>query len=432
MKYQLLTLMFISAGWSAVCAENPWTYSDCIDYARAHNITLQKSRLNEETATYNLEESQAQWQPSLDFSTSHGYTNAPWSSNVKNSYNSSYGLNAGWTVWNGSERENTIKRNKLLSDISKLNTGDAMRTLETDLLQVYINILYAKEGIGICEEAARLSGAQADRARQLMEAGKVSRVDYAQLQSQYEQDRYALVNAKGTYETRLMELKKLLELGIDSDIELADVEWTAAQVLAALPSINESYTLAVDTDLRLRGLELEKEGSDIDIEIAKASGRPRISLNAGVGTGYVAPGLSFGTAMKSGFNENIGLTFAMPIFDNKKTKMAVARSKVQKLDAQLDIDLRQTELAQLVETWYIDTRTAQSKYVAAEEQLKSAELSNELTNEQFSLGLVNTVELMTAHNNLTSARYTLLQAKYMAILGQKMIEFYRTSAVSLN
>lgn len=55
-----------------------------------------------------------------------------------------------------------------------------------------------------------------------------------------------------------MELKQLLELGIDAEISLADVEWTAAQVLAELPPITESYRMALDTDLRIKALEIEK------------------------------------------------------------------------------------------------------------------------------------------------------------------------------
>lgn len=434
MKVRLLTLVI----FLTVCAvadtygANPWTYKDCVDYAREHNITLQKSRLSEQTAAYDLEESKAQWQPTLDFATSHGLSNYPWGQNHKNSYSSSYGLNAAWTVYNGGQRENTIKRNSLQTEIASLNTGDVMRTLETDLLQVYINILYARESIGIYEEAVKLSEAQADRARQLMEGGRLSRVDYAQLQSQYEQDRYALVNARGVYDTRRMELKKLLELGIDSDIDPVAVEWTAEQVLAALPPIDESYRLALDTDLRLRGLELEMEGSKLDLAIASAGSKPKISLNGGVGTSYNAPGISFGTSIKHSFNEAIGLTLSVPILDNKKTRMAVARSKVQQLDTQLDIDQRHTELAQSVENWYIDTRSAQSRYTAAGQQLASAELTNELTNERFNLGMVNIIELMTAHNDLVEARHTLLQSKYMALLGQKMIEFYRNATVSLN
>ena len=101
------------------------------------------------------------------------------------------------------------------------------------------------------------------------------------------------------------------------------------------------------------------------------------------------------------------------------------------MDARLDIEKRITELDRTVENWYIDTRSAQSRFTAAEQQLESARLTDELTNEQFSLGYVDTVELMTAHNSYVEARHTLLQAKYMAMLGRKMIDFYRNATVSL-
>lgn len=416
---------------AATASADTWTYSDCVDYARQHNISLQKSRLSEQTSEYNLEEARAQWQPTLDFATTHGFTNYPWGKANHNAYNSTYGLNAGWTVWNGGQRENTIKQNKLRTEIDRLNTGDILRTLETDLLQVYINILYARESIGIYREAVKVSQAQAERARQLMESGKMSRVDYSQLNSQYEQDKYALVNAQTTYDTRLMELKKLLELGIDTEITIADIDWTTINALEPLPPMTESYTLALDTDLRIRGLEIEQSAAELDVAIAKAGRLPRISLNAGIGTGYYAPGGAFGTSLKQSWNESIGLTLSIPIFDNKKTKTAVGRAKVAQLNADLDIDQRRTELAQIVENWYIDTRSAQARFSAAESQLESARLTDELTNERFSLGYINIVELMTAHNSYIEARHSLLQAKYMAMLGRKMIDFYRTATVSL-
>lgn len=428
----LLTAVAASMAFPAPRAwADTWTYNDCLSYARQHNISLQKSRISEQTAVYDLEESQAQWQPSLDFATSHGFVNTPFGNGDKNSYNSSYGFEAGWTVWNGGIRENTIKRDRLQAEIARLDTGELLRSLETDLLQVYLNILYAKESIGIYEEAEKVSLAQADRARQLMEAGRMSRVDYARLQSQYEQDHYALVNARATYDTRRTELKKLLEIGIDTDIELADMTWPEEQVLATLAPIEESYRMAVDTDLKLRGLEIGKSSSELDVEIAKGGRAPKISLNAGIATGYYAPGNNFATSLKQTLNEQIALTLSIPILDNKKTKTAVSRARAQQLNAQLDIDQRQTELARTVENWYIDTRSAQARYIAAQSSLESARLSDELTNEQFALGYVNTIELMTAHNTLVEAQCSMLQAKYMAILGQKMIRFYRTASVEM-
>lgn len=415
----------------AAASDEVWTYADCLEYARTHNIQLQKLRLSEKTSEYSLEEAKAQWQPSLDFNTSHDYSNKPWGTGNKNTYNGQLGLNAGWTVWNGGERQNTIERRKISAEVSRLDTEDALRTLETELLQVYLNILYSREAIAIYEEAEKLSAAQADRMLQLMEAGRASKVDYAQLKAQHEQDLYNLVNAQGTYDNRRMELKKILELGINSNIDLADLEITDQQVLAVLPPVDDSYQLAVINDLKIKGLKLEEDGAELDIKIAKASGLPKISLNAGVGTGFFAPGESFGTQIKQAWGENIGLTLAIPILDNKRTKTAVALAKVQQMNAQLDESQRHTELAQSLENWYIDTRSAQSRFKAAQQQLESATASDELTNEQFKLGLVNPIELMTAHNNLVEARQALLQAKYMALLGQKMIEYYRTSTVTL-
>jgi len=129
-----------------------------------------------------------------------------------------------------------------------------------------------------------LSRAQAERAKALMEAGKLSRVDYTQLQSQYEQDRYSLVNAEGTYDSRRMEMKQILEMGIGSDLQLAPVSISDSEITAALPPIEESYTLAIDTDSRLRSLDLAYRSADYDISIAKAGRMPQISLSAGVGT----------------------------------------------------------------------------------------------------------------------------------------------------
>lgn len=430
MKLSFMTLSAAILLAATVSNAEEWSYDDCLQYAMEHNISLQQSRLNEELSEFTLEASKAQWTPSINFTTTHNLTDQPWADNKNSFYQSSYGLNAGWTVWNGGERENTIKRNNLQISIDAHATDDIIRSLETELLSIYINILYAHESISIYQDAVELSRAQTDRARQLMDAGRLSRVDYTQLVAQYEQDRYSLVNAEGDYNSKRMELKQLLELGINNDITPKDIEWTSEQVLAELPPIEESYRLAIVTDSQLKAKKLENESAELDIKIAKAGYYPELSLNAGIGTNY-SSGNAWGKQMKEGFNESVGITLAVPIMDNKKTKTAVAKARVQQISTQLEYDARLTELAQAVEHWYIDLSAAQSRYKAGLEQERSASLSNELVNEQFRLGLVNTIELMTAHNNLLEARHSLLQAKYMAMLSLKMIEFYRTATISM-
>lgn len=429
MKYNVTLIIAVILSVNSMSQE--WSYNDCLEYARANNISFKKMKLAEESAAYTLEGAKAQWAPSLDFSTTHGFVNTPWADGSKNAYNSSYGLNAGWIIWNGGQREKNIKRSKIDLEAAQLNSAGYMRSIETDLLSVYLNILYAKASVTIYEQAVELSAAQESRARQLMEAGKMSKVEYTQLKSQYEQDKYALVNSQGVYDNRRMELKQLLELGFDTDISLSDINLGDSIILSDLPPIAESYELAIETDLDLQSLELEKVSSSLDVDIAKSGWYPQISLKARIGTGYNAPGGTFVDGIKHTFNENIGVTLSVPILDNKKTKTAVSTAKVQEMDAQLNIDKQRLSIAQQLENWYVDTRSAQSRFAAASSQMETARLNEELTNEQFQLGYINTVELMKAHNDYTEAQLSLLQARYMAILGLKMIEFYRTATITL-
>ena len=416
----------------ALSAQQVWSYRQCVDYAKENNISLQQARLSAESSRINLEAAQAQWQPSLAFSTTQGYTNTPWAEGTaKNAYNSSYGLNAGWTVWNGGERTATIKQREVQVKASEASVEGQQTDLEQSILQVYVNLLYSREAIEISIEAAKLSEAQEKRALQLMQSGRMSKVDYAQIAAQAEQDKYSVVNAKGNYASQCTELKRLLELGIDGYVEPQAVDWTRDEVIAPLPSLEESFSLALSIDNQLKAASLQAEAAKIQERVAKSSGLPQISLNAGVGTAYYAPGSAFVTQLKRGVNENIGLTVSVPIFDKKQTKTAVAQAKVSSLDANLTKEARETAIGRDIESIYTDVQSAQARYIAGEKQVEAASLSNDLVNERFELGLVNPVELLTAHNALTAAKRELTQAKYMTMLGKKKIEIYRTNTTTL-
>ena len=432
LKSIVLTLSL--SGIVAYADETPsqWSYSDCVEYARANNISLRQSQLSEETAAISLEKARGQWQPSLDFGTNQGYSNAPWAKGNSNAYTSSYNLNASWTLWDGGRRESDIRRSQTDVERSRYASDNVMRNIRTELLSTYINILYCKETIAVNSELAEVSRAQADRARQMMESGKISLVDYQQLETQAEQDSYNVVSATAQLNSARLQLKKLLELGIDTDIDVRPCDFTEDEVTASLPPIDESYQLALSTDALLRYNELSTEMADEDIKAARSSGYPQLSLGAGVGTGYYSNSTGgWGAQMKQGFNENIGLSVSVPIFDRKTTKTAVAQAKVNKLSSQLDTEARRIEVAQTLESWYIDMESSRMRYTAGLQSLKSAKLSDELANEKFKVGYVEPTELLQSHSAVVEAQRELLQAKYMSVLARKMVEFLRTGDVTL-
>ena len=66
------------------------------------------------------------------------------------------------------------------------------------------------------------------------------------------------------------------------------------------------------------------------------------------------------------------------------------------------------------------------------ESVKAAMQSYSLVEEQFNLGMKNTVELLTEKNNLLAAQQELVQAKYMAVLNLQLLNFYQGKGIQLN
>ena len=73
------------------------------------------------------------------------------SSSNKTSYTGSYGLNAQWTVWNGGQRLNTIKQQKLNKETAELTVNEQENTLQEEITKLYVQILYADESVRINE-----------------------------------------------------------------------------------------------------------------------------------------------------------------------------------------------------------------------------------------------------------------------------------------
>jgi outer membrane protein len=168
----------------------------------------------------------------------------------------------------------------------------------------------------------------------------------------------------------------------------------------------------------------------MDVSIAKAGYMPTISLSAGVGTSHTTgTNFTFGQQVKNGWNNSIGLSLNVPIFNNRKTKSAVQKAKLQVMDSELSELNEQKTLFKTIETIYLDAVSSQNRFKA--EKLQSTKTSYELINEQFNLGMKNTVELLTEKNNVLSAQQEVLQAKYMTILNIQLLKFYQGEQITL-
>mgnify|MGYP000428251480 FL=1 len=436
----------ITSPWGAFAQEvKTWTLNDCIRYALEQNIQLQQNRLSLEESKVDVKTAKAALFPSLSFSTGHNMTNRPYqetssmvsgteiiSSSNKTSYTGSYGLNAQWTVWNGGQRLNTIKQQKLNKETAELTVNEQENTLQEEITKLYVQILYADESVRINEGTLELSKAQYERGKELLAAGDISKSELAQLESQVSNDNYQLVTAQTSLENYKLQLKQLLELDGDREFTLAIPELDETNVLSPLPAKADIYNTALALRPEIQSSRLNIQSADLSISMAKAGYMPNVSLTAGIGTNHTTGSdFTFSEQVKRGWNNSIGLSVSLPIFSNRETKSAVEKAKIQRESRQLDLTNAQKELYRTIETMWLDASSAQQQFVAADAKLKSSQSSYELVNEQFKLGMKNTVELLTEKNNLMSAQQERVQAKYMAILNRVLLEFYAGNQIEI-
>lgn len=408
-------------------ASKTWTLQECLDYAYQNNIQVRQSRNNQLSGIEDTKQAKAALFPSLVASTTQSYTNYP-SSEVtdNNSYTGTYGITAGMTIFEGGKLRTEVKRQKVQNQMDALSVEESVNDIRIAIVQAYMQCLYAADAVRINRSTAEASKAQRDRAEEMLRAGSISRVDFAQLQSQYSSDEYQVVVAGSTLDNYKLQLKQLLELDIMEEMNPAVPGVKEENVLKALPPKNEVYETALKVMPQIRRGELGIEAAKLEEKSARAGFFPSISLSASVGTGHMSNNdFESGSQIWNRFNENVGLTLNIPIFSNRKNRTAVNKAKIALNDSYLEWTSLQKELLRNVESAYLDAVSAQAQYLSAREKEKYARESYELTSEQFRVGVKNTVELITAQNEYSAAQQQVLQAKYLTLLSIELLNIYQ-------
>ena len=427
-------------------AQKQWTLEDCIEYAMQNNITLKQAQLKKQSATEDRKQSQAALLPTLSASTNQSVGYRPWqgsgSMTVSNGtlntkvdktyYNGSYGVNASWTVWNGGQNTNQLRLNQVTEQQAALSIEETANSIQEKIAKLYVQILYQTEAIEVDRQNLETSLKNEERGKQMVEVGKMSKADLAQLTAQRSSDEYNIVEAKSQLANYKLQLKQLLEIADDKGFDIAIPETTDDQALAEIPSMASVYEAALVGRPEIQNAKLNIASSDLQLKIAKAGWMPTLNMTGGVGTSTNSLSANgWGSQIKTNFDASVGLGVSIPIVDGRKTKSSVNKAQIAREQAQLDLLDSQKQLYLTLEGYWLDAKTNQQKYRSAMMTVESEQQSYDLLSEQFQLGLKNIIELMTGKDKLMTAQQNRLQSKYLTILNQQLLKFYQGETMKI-
>lgn len=437
-------IVFILLSIVTTAEAKRWTLNECIDYAIANNISLRKTSLQRMSATEDILQSQANLFPTLNGSTSHNVTYRPWPQNGQESvqngyvvssvdkvyYNGSYGVNLNWTVWNGGINKNTVRLNRLTEQQAELDSAITANSIQEQILQLYVQIVYSTEAIKVFEKNLETSRYNEERGKAMVENKLMSKADLSQLTSQRAQDEYSIVESQSNLRGYKRQLKQLLQIVDDEDFDVVTPETTDEMALQPIPTISDVYISSLNNRPEIENAKVGIESSNLSIKMAKAQRLPTLGLNATFGTNTTSMNSNaWGTQLKNNFALGAGLTLSIPIIDGRKTKTAVNKALIQREQYLLSLEEKQTELHSTIENYWLQATNNQSKFIAAKEVTKSAQESYDMLSGKYKESIINIVELMTGRDKLLSAQQNELQSKFLTILNIEMLEFYKNGTL---
>ncbi|MDR1808883.1 MAG: TolC family protein [Prevotella sp.] len=404
-----------------------FTLENCLDYAFGNNYNLQSQKLTEEAMDDAYHQSKKERLPSLSASLGETLSH---SKGENASFSGSYGLNASMTLYQGGNISNTIAQNKLRKEQSAFQTSQYQNNLTVQILQAFLTVLGNEELLKYQEAVIKASEEQLKQGKEQYRYGKILESDYLLLEAQYANDKYNALNTQITRDNSLLTLKSLLSMSATADLQVISPDTASIQLMGVLPVMRE---VLEQTNQTWPDLKISQYAIDIaktSLKLSKGNYMPTLSLHGSIGSGHTDYG-NFGTQLSDRFNQQIGLTLSIPIYDNSRTKSKVTQSRIALQQAELDKKQTELDVQQTVVTNYQSVVAAYNKYRTTAVKQNAYSKTFDVYRAQFNAGSITAVDLLQQQNNYISALNDYIQSKYEFILKRKILDVYMGVQVTM-
>nr|WKN36530.1 TolC family protein [Tunicatimonas sp. TK19036] len=460
---------------------------DCIDLAIKKNVSVRLSELDVLADQAALEQSKADLLPSLNANTSYSYSVG----RTINEYSYEYvnepvqqqnmSVTADVVVFNSFRKLKTIKRNKLNLSSSQYGLEAQKNDVLLDVVQAYTQILLNQELLRNSQFTENTTQSQLERTRRLVEAGSLPMANALQLEAQQATDELNIINAENNLALAELNLKQLLQIPDDQDIEIIVPDVDVPETTDLPSSVDEIYAQALNTLPQIKQANDQISAAQYSIDIAKADFYPSISLSGSIFSRYSSiappqipkagvnnvssilptgdfllapsgiPGVDPGTRIPilseyvgpSEFTDNTYINqvnsnlqryaqvnLRIPIFNNWQVRSNVSNARIGLEQSRLNALNQRNSVRQTIEQVYLDVKSNAKEYQAAQRRVVSLQRAFQDTERRYQAQAIDIYAYNQAKNDLTGAEANLLQAKYNYLLSLKVLDFYQGKPVS--
>ncbi|MRX45569.1 TolC family protein [Pedobacter puniceum] len=416
-----------------------------LESALANNLQIKQAQFQEAVTDENFKQSRYQLLPNLNGSVSANkqyglffdQTAGTLINGSTDAANAS--LSSNLLVFNGFRLQNQIKQNKNLLMADKSNVEKVKNDLTLTVINTYLQALTNRDLITASQQQVDLSKAQLNVEQRNFDVGNKTLADLSQAKAQLATNELNLTNAQNAYDLSILDLKQLMEINPETQIELV------VPTLPELSSVTKNYTgkevfdQAINNYPDIKLAKYNSEAFKYGVKAAKGGLYPSLGVGGQLFNSYSSNAVDFTTRRRLGFSDQIdrnflqviGLNLQIPIFDNYRNRSSLNIAKIRYQDALVTEQLAKNNLNKIINQAVLDLRSAEKRYVSTQSSLTSSQDAFEVIKKRYDVGLANAIELNTSQTNYNKAQFDFIQAKYDLLFRAKVIDFYLGNPINL-
>lgn len=476
MRYKFYSLILILAVSVPARGQEKWGLLKCVEYAMTNNISVKQTDLQARIAELQLKQSKLGQLPNFNFSGGPAFNNGrnqdPTTfSLITQSYlSANMQLQSSADIFNWFSKRNTIAANEWELQAAKANTDKLKNDIALTVANAYLQILLAMEQEKIAAVQLQQSQAQLSNTRKLVDAGALPELNAAELEAQVARDSSTLISAKGNVQQNILTIKAYMALDAATpfEIDTPPVDRIPVEKIADLQP-EAVYASAIANMPQQKFNDFKIKAAQKNSTAAKGGLYPTISAFGSLGSRYnsrseevtgstlINPPIGkvtvgtvdysvyrlnpfpdytyrkqpFFSQLNQNFNQAIGLSLRVPIFNGYNNRTIYERSRINIRSLQLQKDLDNQSLKQNIYQAYNAATVALQKFNAGKKAMETAERTYGFAQKRYDVGLMSTFELITNQNNVFRARLENALNQFDYVFKMKVLEFYKGQGLKL-
>lgn len=448
----ICTIILTSLGFNAG-AQEVIGLQKAVDLALERNLTIKQAQFTEAISAEDLKQSKNNQLPNLGVSPQGSFN---FGRNIDPSTNQfsnqrilavNGNFNSQVTLFQGGQLHNTIIQNKILLDADKTNVAKVKNDLILNVVTTYLLVLTNQDLVTAAQQQIDISKIALDRAQKNFDVGNQTLADLSQAKAQLSTNDLNYTNAENQLEQSLLTLKQYMEMDPSTNVKverpdiskLKDVKifYDAQDVVKTATAVNPDVILA----------EQRQKAAAQGVKIAQSGYYPTVVLFGAAGsyfsdaknTPFIDPSNGsthfrsnpFFTQLGDNFNQSIGLSLQIPIFNRFTTRTAVRKAKLQNQNAEVTAQLARNNLSKIIYQAVWDLQAADKRYQSATQTYNANKDAFNTISQRYTVGLVNSLDYNTSQTNLNKSQFDMIEAQYQVIFRSKVIDYYLGNPITL-